>query len=202
MNQINPNSWSHGSHGAKSMNNEKVEKTASVEKTEAKNQPGKTDTIEIGNNQEKPITYSNPIHTNKLDSSEVTSLKGQADLANENLRHLVETLILKQTKGFNGSQNATDQVDPKATAGVENKSDAALSISEDGEFGVKAVSDRIVDFAISLCGGDKTKLEEIITSIDKGFAAAKEVLGGSLPDICNKTYDAIMTKLDEWAKSN
>jgi hypothetical protein len=82
------------------------------------------------------------------------------------------------------------------TADVEA---AKQAISEDGEFGVKAVSDRLVDFAISISGGDKSKLSELISAIDEGFAAAKEALGGELPAISQQTYDETMRKLNEWA---
>ena len=72
-------------------------------------------------------------------------------------------------------------------------------ISEDGPFGVKAVSDRIVDFAIAVSGNDTSKLGELKAAIDKGFEKARDAFGGTLPDICNRTYDEAMRKLDEWA---
>ena len=73
-------------------------------------------------------------------------------------------------------------------------------ISEDGYWGVEQTSDRIVQFAISLSGNDPNRLEEIKASIDKGFQMAAKALGGTLPDISMKTYDAAMDKLDAWAE--
>ena len=74
-----------------------------------------------------------------------------------------------------------------------------MAIAEDGEFGVNAVSDRIVAFAIAISGGDKSKLNTLKAAIDEGFQAVKDIMGGALPDISSKTYDEIMRKLDEWA---
>ena len=73
-------------------------------------------------------------------------------------------------------------------------------ISEDGFLGVDQVSDRIVQFAISISGNDPAKLEEIKASIYKGFQMASMALGGTLPDISMKTYDAVMDKLNAWAE--
>lgn len=79
--------------------------------------------------------------------------------------------------------------------------EAQALISEDGYLGMEQTSDRIVQFAISLAGNDPKKLEEIKAAIDKGFQMASKALGGSLPEISMKTYDAIMEKLDAWAAS-
>lgn len=69
-------------------------------------------------------------------------------------------------------------------------------ISENGYFGVKQTSDRIVDFAINAFGNDPAKLEEMRTSIEDGFQQAASAFGGSLPDISHQTYDAVMERLD------
>lgn len=57
--------------------------------------------------------------------------------------------------------------------------------------------DKIVEFAIAISGGDKSKLDTLITAIDKGFSEAGRILGG-FPDISLKTYDRIMEKLNDW----
>lgn len=107
---------------------------------------------------------------------------------NERLRSMVEDLIQNQGTYSDYSDMAVNNVDQMKQA-----------ISEDGEFGVKAVSDRIVKFAIAISGGDKTKLDMLKSAIEKGFEQARKALGGTLPDICNQTHDEVMKKLDEWA---
>ncbi|HAF59802.1 MAG TPA: hypothetical protein DCK81_01465, partial [Clostridiales bacterium UBA9856] len=88
---------------------------------------------------------------------------------------------------------------PHEKVSIDDIEQAKLAISEDGEFGVKAVSDKLVNFAISISGGDKSKYEELRAAIEEGFAAAKEALGGYLPDICIETYHETMRKLEAWA---
>ncbi len=77
--------------------------------------------------------------------------------------------------------------------------EAQALVAEDGYFGVDKTSDRIVDFAINAFSGDPARLQEMKDAIDKGFSAAQDAFGGSLPEISQQTYDAIMQKLDDFA---
>jgi hypothetical protein len=77
---------------------------------------------------------------------------------------------------------------------------ASLSLLDDSEFGVKAVSDKIVNFAIAIADNDPSKLNQLKEAIDKGFAAAEKSFGGKLPGICSQTHDEIMKKLDKWSE--
>ncbi len=196
INEINTGQRYGVSGTAKSANRSAAEKPSKASQTE---QTAKVDTIELGTGQETSVTYAK-VTNKKLDASEIASLKAQADAATENLRKLVEELILKQNKNYKTSAEDSSQELLNelgiTTADIEA---AKQAISEDGEFGVKAVSDRLVDFAVSVSGGDKSKLSELISAIDKGFAAAKDALGGELPEICRQTYDETMKKLNEWA---
>lgn len=77
--------------------------------------------------------------------------------------------------------------------------DANALISEEGYFGVEQTSQRIVDFAISAFGKDSTKLTQMKDAIDKGFEDAAQAFGGTLAEISQQTYAAIMEKLDVFA---
>lgn len=149
----------------------------------------------------EPVTYSRITANKKVSASEIEALRSKADQTLENLRKLVEELILKQTKGYkpavDGKSTEPAGIDPNMQASVE---EAQRAIAEDGQWGVKAVSDRLVDFAISVSGGDKGKFEELVAAIDAGFAAAKEAWGGELPEISHQTYEETMRKLEAWAK--
>ncbi|MEL7655773.1 MAG: hypothetical protein AAGU75_07680 [Bacillota bacterium] len=181
----------------------KTSNQSTGQKTSNSNQEGqnsKVDTIEIGNKQEASVTYSKAA-SKKPDATEIAALKAEADKATENLRKLVEELILKQDKNYKASAGDPSEETLNSLGITAADVQAAQeAISEDGEFGVKAVSDRLVDFAISISGGDKSKLSELISAIDEGFAAAKKALGGELPDICRQTYDETMRKLNDWSK--
>jgi len=155
------------------------------------------DKVEIGKSNKDSVTYSNFGISKKLQPEEIEALISQADKATENLRKLVEKLILKQTKEAD-KIDKTNHTQKPTTAEI---SKATSLIAEDGEYGVKAVSDRLVNFAISVSGGDKTKLAELTAAIDDGFNAARKAFGGELPEICDKTYDETMRKLKDWANS-
>jgi hypothetical protein len=75
-------------------------------------------------------------------------------------------------------------------------------IAENGYFGADQTADRIVTAAVALAGSDPTKLDQIKAAVDKGFEMAAQAFGGSLPDICSQTCDAVMEKLDAWAQGD
>lgn len=142
------------------------------------------------------VTYDRPRPKN-VDSSEIERLIGETEQSYQALRDLIERLISRQGKSYKDLLAGKDTlfIDDEARA------EAKLAISEDGPLGIKAVSDRLVDFAIAASGNDKGKIGEIKNAIAKGFKEAERILGGALPDISQKTYDETMRKLDEWANS-
>lgn len=186
---------------ANTINTSKKEVEEKINQGEQKNTSAipKQDGWETKEKNDPAVTYSNIAKGKKASASEIESLKAQANQATENLRRLVEQLILKQSKGYKPAID-TENKEPILSQGTLSEIEQAqLDISEDGQWGVEAVSDRLVNFAISVSGGDKSKFAELVGAIDKGFAAAREAWGGKLPDISNKTYEATMQKLEAWA---
>ena len=78
------------------------------------------------------------------------------------------------------------------------KKAAQEAISEDGEWGVEAVAQRLFDFAQALSGGDPSKAEMLREAVKTVFGAAESAWGGKLPDITGKTYDRVMEMFDNW----
>ncbi len=78
---------------------------------------------------------------------------------------------------------------------------ASAMIGEDGIFGVKQVSQNILDFAKALSGGDVSKLETLKNAFLKGFNEVANMFGGKdkMPEVSQKTYDAVMDGFDAWA---
>lgn len=128
-------------------------------------------------------------------ADEIKRLQEDTRRATQSLLDIVMRLIAHQGKNMEDLLCAEDVL----FVDTEARDEAVQLVSEEGEWGVEAVSQRIVDFAKAISGGDKSKLAELKAAIDQGFAQAADALGGDLPDICNDTYDAIMRKLDEWA---
>jgi len=148
--------------------------------------------VELGSADVKSATYSKPV-SKRLNSEEIKKLWEETDRATATLRKLVEDLILRQGKSVKDVAKGKEKivVDDKA------KAEAGELISENGEWGVKAVSERIVNFAISISGGDKSKLSLLKGAIEEGFKQAEKAFEGELPEISKKTHDEIMKKLDE-----
>lgn len=78
----------------------------------------------------------------------------------------------------------------------EQQAAATQAISEDGEWGVKAVASRIVDMALSLSGGDSSKASQLRSAVEKGFKQAGVQWGQKLPSICQDTYDEVQKRFD------
>ena len=128
------------------------------------------------------------------DKKTVDKLKKETERAYSSLRRIVEYLLIRQGKSIHQLKEGEEvEVDEQARLEVQDL------IGPDGILGVEAVSQRIVDFAIALSGGDKSKLGALRKAIDEGFKAAEQVLG-ELPEISKETYNRIMEKLDAWEK--
>lgn len=148
-----------------------------------------TDAVELGAAKSTPVTYSKS--DVKKSGIDVSALKAAADQRYESLRGLVEQMLKKQ-------HEASGKAEKLRSANLGTVNVAQMNISEDGDFGVKATSDRIVKFAIAISGGDTAQYDKLKASIDKGFQQAAKSLGGSLPDISQQTYKEVMRKLDDW----
>lgn len=112
----------------------------------------------------------------------------------ELLRQLVVKTLLEQ-----GAATRVDTGSGLVDLATLTPEEAQALIADDGYFGVAQTSDRIVDFAISAFGNDPDKLQQMKDAIDKGFREAQQAFGGALPEISQKTYEAIMDKLDAFA---
>lgn len=78
---------------------------------------------------------------------------------------------------------------------------AQEDIGENGYYGVKQTSQRILDFAKAASGGDPAKIGEMRKMAQKAFDDVKRIMGGKLPEISQQTYDAVMKGFDEWEAS-
>lgn len=165
-----------------------------------------TETSDVGVVYEpsKETTQTSAKKNAKVDSETIAKLKADADQRLSQLKGIVEQLITKQGKTSETvsiwSQFRQGVLDGTITVDEATAKQAQEDISEDGYWGVKQTSERILDFAKALTGGDSSKVEDIRTAIEKGFSEAAKLWGDELPEISQKTHDAVMKGLDEWAK--
>lgn len=128
----------------------------------------------------------------------VEQLKADQEKRQSQLTDLVNSMLSKQTNLF-GQANNIWQFLAKGnfTVDAETKQKAQEAISEDGYWGVKQTSDRIVQFATALAGDDQDALEKMRDAFLKGYEKAEKTWGGKLPEISQRTYDAVLEKFDK-----
>lgn len=139
----------------------------------------------------------------EVDADLIQKLKADADARMSQLKSLVEKLITKQSSAFSIAEMPEEEFwsmirEGKFDVDEATRKQAQEDISEDGYWGVKQTSERMLSFAKALTGGDPEKAEEMRAAIQKGFEQAEKLWGGELPEISSKTYDAVMKGIDEW----
>ncbi len=146
------------------------------------------------------------------DTVTLNGIKQQVEARYAGFRRLVESLFEMQAVNTGSGKGLSfDAIMQRYDGNLKNffqnlevdeatRAAARLDISKDGFWGVEQTSQRIVQFAISISGGDPARLSELKGAIEKGFAAAERSWGGALPDICMQTKEAVFKGLDDWAK--
>ncbi len=135
----------------------------------------------------------------KKNASLIKQLKADSDARVSQLRGIVEQMMKKQGTAIGKADDMWRFLaGGNFTVSAEVKAQAQADIAEDGYWGVNQTSDRIVDFAKALSGGDPEKADEMLAAFKKGFEAATKSWGKDLPDISQQTYDAVLKKFDAW----
>ncbi len=153
---------------------------------------------EKSSNDEK---ISNNYGKNTDRTALVQQLKADQEKMISNLYEIVMKTITGQGSSFAiASQDDMWKflAEGKFTADPETIAQAKEDISENGYWGVNQTSDRIVDFAIALSGGDTSKADELLAAFKKGYEQATGTWGKDLPDISSRTYDAVLEKFQAW----
>ena len=135
----------------------------------------------------------------KKNSSLIQQLKADSDARISQMRSLVEQMMTKQGSAIGKADSMWRFLaDGNFTVSADVKAQAEKDIADDGYWGVEQTSDRIVDFAKALSGNDPEKADKMIEAFKKGFGQATKSWGKSLPDISQRTYDAVLKKMDAW----
>ena len=131
----------------------------------------------------------------------VNKLKADAAAHAQQLQNIVSQLMTKQGQTYNTANDIWSFLaGGNFTVDAATKAQAEKDIAEDGYWGVEQTSNRIIDFATALTGGDPSKIEEMREAFKKGYKQAEKTWGGELPDISKRTYDAVMEKFDKMAE--
>lgn len=148
------------------------------------------DTVTLSYSTESVSTYDNSM-----------TLQGVHNDGFDLLRGLVMNMLKEQGLSLNIPTGNTEPGMEEINLEEITPQEAEQLIADDGYFGVEQTSDRIVEFAKGIAGGDPARIDAIKAGIDKGFNEAKQAFGDWLPDISYSTYDRVMEKLDDWVNN-
>lgn len=183
--------------------------TTTTENTAAESTKAESTKAESSSAADKGVVYepsketasTSTQKTYKPDTNLINKLKADADARTQQLRSLVEKMMLGQADSYGKANDIWSFLrEGNYTVDAATKMQAQADIAEDGYWGVNQTSDRIIDFANALTGGDPDKIEEMRSAFEKGYKQAAKTWGGNLPDISQRTYDAVMEKFDKMAE--
>lgn len=159
--------------------------------THTDNRPSiQQETVSISGKKSEALTYSKPRAMPESLAAMLEESNRKVQEMLDFIRPLIEQQGLTMAKVASGEQQLT--VDQTTI------DEAKAAIGEDGEWGVRKVAERILSFAKFAMGDDPAQLQKIRDAVELGFEQAKEVLGGTLPEISQQTHDAIMAEFDRW----
>jgi len=83
-----------------------------------------------------------------------------------------------------------------------DRAQAQQLVSEDGFFGVKQTTDRLIGFAKAMVGegASDAQIEKMRAAVQKGFDEVARMFGGfdKLPQVTKDTHAAVMQAFDSW----
>lgn len=132
-------------------------------------------------------------------SAIVAQLKADAEEQKAKLFDVVRQSIAKQGQTIGIADDMWKFLaEGKFEVDAETKKQAQEDIAEDGYWGVNKTSDRILEFAKAISGDDPSKADKLLDAFKKGFQEATKTWGKELPDISQRTYDAVLEKFETW----
>lgn len=179
------------------IDSEKKENTASANDT-SKVDTSANDTNKADKNSNSAAVYDKTKLSEDDRKAIVSQLKADQEKRQSQLTDLVHNMLNTQTNTFGQANNIWEFLAKgDYTVDADTQKKAQEAISEDGYWGVKQTSDRIVSFATALAGNDSKQLEKMRDAFLKGYKQAEKTWGGKLPDISQRTYDAVLEKFDK-----
>lgn len=178
-----------------------VTKTSpATDKSVEKNTAEKSNSTTAGAVYEKSSQTKDTGYVKKNNSAVIKQLQADADARTAQLKGIVEKMMAQQGTAIGKADDGIWKflASGDYTVSPEVKAQAQADIAEDGYWGVEQTSERILDFAKALSNNDPAKADEMLEAFKKGFKAATAAWGKDLPDISQRTYDAVLEKFDNW----
>lgn len=136
----------------------------------------------------------------KSNSAIVAQLKADAEARRNQLMDIVRQSLNGQANKAFTAETGLKSIFENLQVDEDTIVQAKADIAEDGYWGVEQTSDRILEFAKALSGNDSSKANDMLEAFKKGYEKATKAWGDTLPDISQKTYDAVVEKFNKWAE--
>ena len=176
--------------------------------TESKKETTDTATTNKTGFEETAVVYEKSKETDSVKGNKNNAVDREAIIAqikaeNEARMNQMQELVRKMMQGQGNALAQTDDIWSFLASGDYTVTEAAKlqaqeDISEDGYWGVEQTSQRILDFAKALSGGDVSKADMLLDAFKKGYEEATGAWGKELPEISKKTYEAVEEKFAAW----
>ena len=147
-----------------------------------------------GSVETKQAGYSKIQRMSEEDRSKIVAqLKADQEQRQTQMVDLVQKMMTGQGVAYNNANDIWSFLrEGNFTVDAATKAQAQQDISEDGYWGVKQTSQRILDFADALAGSDPKNIQKMYDAFKKGYAQAENTWGGELPEISKQTYDSVL----------
>ena len=174
-----------------------AENTKPAEETKDGNEKGESGVVYEPSKDSANIPVKKYVQNTEL----INKMKADSEEHTKQLQNIVQQLMTKQGQTFSVANDMWKFLaSGKFEVDEATKKQAQEDVSEDGYWGVKQTSNRILDFATALTGGDPSKIEDMRKAFEKGYKQAEKTWGGELPEISKQTYDAVMAGFDKMAE--
>jgi len=146
-----------------------------------------------------PVDTYTPSVKGAADPAKIQSLWKDTNHAGEAVRKLIASALGKDDASGQGFWAVRAKGIKLSEA---DRAQAQELIGEEGFFGVKQTTARIMDFAKALVGegASDSQIEKMRAAVQKGFDEVARMFGGfdKLPDVTKQTYESIMKAFDDW----
>lgn len=152
--------------------------------------------------QDEPEAKKAPTYT--VDMEKVKAMKEDTDRRMlELFKDTAKGTGLKQLGGIRGILDKIKNGE-KVTLEIEYTANdveqAKADVAEGGYWSAEKTSDRLVDYAKALSGGDPSKATMLKDAFTTAFKEIEKMFGGKLPELSNQTYDLTLEKFKQWSE--
>lgn len=172
----------------KAVNEVSEDTTSETTTTAAATTTANTDTFELSNDAQ-------------LRSMADTIIQEASTAKLTNFTSLLDGMLSKQSDSSSASSNYM------SSTSTMSATQAAYNISDEGDYGVSAVADRLMNMAMAMAGDDPEMMETMKEAVIKGFEAAglefdKDGNATGLPQVSIDTFTEVMQRFDYAIENN